>query len=133
MVQTTANSLSAGGQGQVGGQLLQELEALNQALYQAGQQQSLGGQHGNVSKRQSRRESMAARVESELEGDRETLAGLLRSSHPKPPVRAKSGVDAGKKGENLVAERNEFEDDEVSDDNGDFRPKLEVGDKKKGL
>lgn len=136
-MQTTPNSLSVGGQ-QVGGQLLQELEALNQALYQAGHQ---SGQGNVSSQRLARRETMPARLEDSEAGDT-TLGILLRSSHPKPPARAKTWIpDAGKKGEN--DESQGFEEgvnDEVSsfsesvvDDHVDFRQRLEAPvDKKKG-
>lgn len=136
-MQTTANS--GGGQAQAagGGQLLQELEALNQALYQAGQQQG-----NNVSsKRLARRETMPARVEEVADAD--TLGKLLRSSHPKPPpvTRAKSFFDPGKKSESHSYGGEYSEDDEVSNlsdsvDGEDFQKRLEVSaaaEKKKGL
>lgn len=149
MVETIPTSAAVGGQqttGPEGGQLLQELEALNQALYQAGQCKSDGVMDARPGKFLARRETMPARLESEREESSESLGILLRSSHPRPPVPAK-GVESGRSlstehGLDVGSERRGFEEryDDASglpesvDDNADFRQRLEMpAEKKKGL
>ena len=149
MVQTTPTAASAGGQatgGAVGGQLLQELEALNQALYQAGHAKGDGGDAVRTGGKQlARRETMPARLESEREVAEESGGILLRSSHPRPPVPV-AGKGAQLDGRSLLymeldrSESRGFEDEasnlpESVDDNVDFRQRLEAPaeTKKKGL
>lgn len=89
MVQTTPASPSLGGQrGHGEGQLLQELEALSQALYQAGHRKDEGEVVLPSQKVLARRESMPARPVSEPIA----LGALLRSPHPRPPVPGKGAT-----------------------------------------